>query len=105
VGGRVRGLVAGADTTIDVDDDTGAISLPLAGVAGAGVERLRHTITGLDVAEDAVVVAISRGGSGLAPTGPDEVVCVSPPLYVDGDGDGVFTPPFAATEQVSRAFP
>ncbi len=106
VGGFARGLVA-ADgaASIDVDDDAGVLSLPLAGVAADAVERLRHPITGLNITEDSIVVAVSRGGSGLAPTGGGEVICVSPPVYVDGDGDGVFTPPFAATEQVTTRTP
>lgn len=105
VGGRVRGLASSGAGALTVDDVGGVISLPLAGVAAAGVERLLHALSDLELSEDAVVVVVSRGGTGLAPTGPDEVICVSPPVYVDGDGDGVFTPPLAATEQVSRVFP
>ncbi len=103
VGGLARGLVAGdAATSVDVDDVAGVLSLPLADVVGDGdVVRLDHAIAGLDIADDSIVVAVSRGGSGLAPTGGGEVICVSPPVYVDGDGDGAFTPPFAATEQVT----
>jgi hypothetical protein len=104
VGGHAVPLTAVADA-ITVDAATGVVSLPLTDVEHDGVERLRHPIEGLVLDEDAVVVAVSRGGAGLAPTGGGETVCVSPPLYVDGDGDGVFTPPLAATEAVTRASP
>lgn len=104
VGGRVVPLTA-VDDAITVDAGTGVVSLPLTDVVHDGVERLRHPIEGLVLDEDAVVVAVSRGGAGLAPTGGGETVCVSPPLYVDVDGDGVFTPPLAATEQVTRPTP
>jgi hypothetical protein len=103
VGGTVQPLTGDA-TSLSLDD-AGLVSLPLDGVAAAGVERLRHAVDNLRIDSDSVVVAVSRGGTGNAPTGGGEVVCVSPPLYVDGDGDGVFTPPFAATEQVTRATP
>lgn len=104
VGGRVVPLTALEDG-LAVDEAAGVVSLPLQDVVNDGVERLRHPIEGLVIDEDAVVVAVSRGGAGLAPTGGGETICVSPPLYVDGDGDGVFTPPLAATEEVSRATP
>jgi hypothetical protein len=84
---------------------SGVVSLPLAELVGSGVERLRHELTDLDVGTDTTIVAISRGGAGLPPTGGGEVACMSPPLYVDGDGDGAFTPPFFATEQVTRQTP
>ena len=101
VGGTVQNLVGDVDSlTID---DGGAVSLPLDGLTGAGIERLRHTVDNLVIGSDSVVVAVSRGGSGLAPTGGGEVICVSPPLYIDGDGR--FTAPFEATEQVTRATP
>ena len=103
VGGTVQPLT-GDVTSLSVDP-AGLVSLPLDGVAVAGVERLRHDVDNLSIDSDSIVVAVSRGGSGLAPTGGGEVVCVSPPLYVDGDGDGIFTPPFAATEQVTQATP
>lgn len=100
VNGVVQSL-AGDATALTVDD-TGSISLPLADIADAGsVERLKPTLTLANLAGDAVVVAVSRGGNGLAPTGGNEVVCVSPVLYLDGDGDGAFTPPLAATEEVT----
>ncbi len=103
VGGTVQNLVGDVDSlTID---DGGVVSLPLDGLTGAGIERLRHTVDNLVIGSDSVVVAVSRGGSGLAPTGGGEVICVSPPLYIDGDGDGRFTAPFGATEQVTRATP
>jgi hypothetical protein len=82
------------------------LSLPLAGVAGdLPTARLDHALTGLPLDVDSVVVAISRGGQGLAPTGGGETICVSPPLYVDADGDGRFTPWLAATEQVTTPTP
>lgn len=101
VGGRAQRLTA-QDASIALDDVGGVVSLSLADIAAQGVERLRHELTALDVVADTTVVVISRGGAGLEPTGGDEVICMSPPLYVDGDGDGAFTPPFAATEQVTR---
>jgi hypothetical protein len=104
VGGRAQ-RVAAQGSSIVVDDVDGVLSLPLSGIAAEGVERLRHELAELDIGEDTTVVAISRGGAGLAPTGGNAVVCMSPPLFIDADGDGVFTPPFAATEQVTRATP
>jgi hypothetical protein len=104
VGGRVVPLTAIEDA-ITVDEVAGVISLPLAAVVNDGVERLNRPIEGLAFGEDAVVVAVSRGGTGLAPTGGGEAICVSPPLYVDGDGDGVFSPPLQATEDVTRPTP
>jgi hypothetical protein len=104
VGGRVVPLSALEDG-LAVDEAAGVVSLPLQDVVNDGVERLRHPIEGLVITEDAVLVAVSRGGSGLSPTGGGETICVSPPLYVDGDGDGAFTPPLAATEEVSRPAP
>jgi hypothetical protein len=104
VGGRAKPLRA-VDGTIAVDEVSGVVSLPLAELVGSGVERLRHELTDLDVGTDTTIVAISRGGAGLPPTGGGEVACMSPPLYVDGDGDGAFTPPFFATEQVTRQTP
>jgi len=103
VGGTVQNLVGDVDS-LNIDDG-GVVSLPLDGLTGAGTERLRHTVDNLVIGGDSVVVAVSRGGSGLAPTGGGEVICVSPPLYIDGDGDGRFTAPFAATEQVTQATP
>jgi hypothetical protein len=103
VGGTVQNLVGDVDS-LSIDDG-GVVSLPLDGLTGAGIERLRHTVDNLVIGSDSVVVAVSRGGSGLAPTGGGEVICVSPPLYIDGDGDGRFTAPFGATEQVTRATP
>ncbi|MDP2345158.1 MAG: CehA/McbA family metallohydrolase [Deltaproteobacteria bacterium] len=91
------------DDAIVVDDAAGVLSLPLAPVVAAGSERLAHTLTDLPLAEDAVVVVVSRGGSGLDPTGGGQVICISPPAYVDVDGDGGFTPWLAATEQVTQA--
>ncbi len=69
--------------------------------ASARIERLRAPLVGLPVDEgDLVVVALSRGGSGLAPTGGGAAFCYSAPLYVDVDGDGAFTGWLEATQQV-----
>jgi hypothetical protein len=107
VNGRVQPLVSDG-AVVAVDDDDGTISLALNGVVSApalGVDRLDHALSGLPLLTDAVVVAVSRGGSGLAPTGGGETICVSPPLYVDGDGDGRFSPWLASTETVTTAVP
>jgi hypothetical protein len=106
VNGRVQPLVA--DGAVVAVAAGGALSLDLDGVAAApalGVDRLDHALSGLPLATDAVVVAVSRGGRGLAPTGGGETICVSPPLYVDGDGDGRFSPWLAATETVTTPVP
>jgi hypothetical protein len=106
VNGRVQPLVA--DGTALAVEPTGAISLPLDSVttaAAAGVDRLDHALSGLPLSADAIVVVLSRGGRGLAPTGGGETLCVSPPLYVDGDGDGRFTGWLAATQTVTTPVP
>lgn len=96
----VAQLLSGDIDSVSVDA-AGALSLPLAGIAATGAERLAHTIAGLPVDVDTVLVAVSRGGRGLAPTGGNAVTCVSQALYVDGDGDGAFSPWLADTEDVS----
>jgi hypothetical protein len=106
VNGRVEPLVA--DGAVIAVDAAGRISLGLDDLAAApalGVDRLDHELQGVPLSSDVVVVAVSRGGSGLAPTGGDETICVSPPLYVDGDGDGRFSPWLAATETVTTPVP
>jgi hypothetical protein len=95
--------ISGTLDSIVVDDAAGVLSLPLAGVAGTGNERLKHTLAQLPLSADSVVVVVSRGGSGLDPSGGGQVICVSPPAYVDGDGDGSFTPWLSATEEVTQA--
>lgn len=65
------------------------------------VRRLDHPLTGLPQDEgDLVVVVLSRGGTGLVPTGGRQAFCYSAPLYVDVDGDGAFTGWLAATQEV-----
>jgi hypothetical protein len=104
VNGRVQPLVSDG-ATVGVDA-SGVLSLLLDGIAGVQpASRLDHAVVGLPLDVDSVVVAVSRGGRGLAPTGGGETICVSPPLYVDVDGDGRFTPWLAATEQVTAAVP
>ncbi len=109
--GRLEIYVNGIAQQLSVDDGVisvdaaGVLSLALEGITAAGSERLKHQLALLPLGEDAVVVAVSRGGSGLDPTGGGEVVCVSPAAYVDGDGDGGFSPWLAATEQVTQPTP
>lgn len=102
VNGVAQKLVADSvASTIDVAD-VGVLSLPLAGIVGTGAVRLEHRLTNLPLSEDAVVVVVSRAGSGLAPTGGGEVICISPAVYVDADADGAFSPWLASTEDVTR---
>ncbi|MCC7072964.1 MAG: carboxypeptidase regulatory-like domain-containing protein [Deltaproteobacteria bacterium] len=96
VNGMARSIVV---TDKVVLDPAGALDPRLGG--GGAVERLRAPLTGLPTGEgDLVVVALSRGGHGLSPTGGGGVFCYSAPLYVDMDGDGAFTGWLEATQQV-----
>jgi hypothetical protein len=104
VNGRVQRL-AFDGATFGVDA-AGPLSLPVADIAGVEpAARLDHPVAGLPLDVDSVVVAVSRGGQGLAPTGGGETLCVSPPLYVDADGDGRVTPWLSGTEQVTARVP
>ncbi len=96
-----RADVGAGAGSVDVDA-AGVLSLPLSGLVSATSQRLKHALQNLPLDTDAVVVAVSRGGSGLTPTGGGEVVCISPAAYVDADGDGVFSPWLAATEDITR---
>ena len=52
------------------------------------VVRVDAGVTGIDAAEDLVIVAMARGGGGLSPTGGGGTFCYTAPLYVDAGGDG-----------------
>ena len=96
VNGIARPLLLGSKVALD---PTGTLDPQLH--ASVGVERLRAPLAGLPTDEgDLVVVALSRGGQGLSPTGGGGVFCYSAPLYVDVDGDGAFTGWLEATQQV-----
>jgi hypothetical protein len=62
-----------------------------------GVQRLDGLPTDRG---DLVVIAVSKNGNGLAPTGGGGVFCYSAPLYVDTNGDGLFTGWLEDTQQV-----
>lgn len=83
-------------------DAAGALSPSVADAAGTdAVVRLDHVLRGLPTDEgDLAVVAVSKGGSGLSPSGGGSVFCYSGALYLDVDGDGAWTPWLAATQQV-----
>ncbi len=101
--GVARPLDVGPDAV--VVDDAGALDAPVAAAAGSltdDVARVNHPLSGLPTGEgDLLVVAVSKGGSGLAPTGGGSVFCYSAPLYVDVDGDGAFTPWLSDTQDVT----
>lgn len=100
VNGLARPLLATVDTlTLDA---TGALSTPVSDAATSdAVMRLDHALGGLPTDEgDLVVVALSKGGNGLAPTGGGSVFCYSSALYLDVDGDGAFTPWLADTQDL-----
>jgi hypothetical protein len=99
VNGRVQPLVG--DAAGVAVDEAGAISLPLADPAPRPVARVDAAITGLSFSEDSVVFALARNGGGLDPTGAGGVFCYAAPLYVDGDGDGAWTPWLAETQEVA----
>ena len=103
INGLARKLSADGDSI--AIDDLGVLSLPLAALVRSGSERLKHGLTLPALSEDAVVVVLSRGGTGLAPTGGGEVICISPAAYIDVDGDGSFTPWLAQTEEVTTPIP
>jgi hypothetical protein len=109
VNGRVQPLVGdGTQVRVTAAAEAGVLSLPLAGMAAEPalrVDRLDHALVDLPLQTDAVVVAIARGGAGLSPTGRGETICISPPLYVDGDADGRFTPWLVEQENVSVTVP
>ncbi len=102
VNGVVQPLVAqGQDIAIDA---TGVLSLPLADPpAPRPTKRTNARLLGLaDVAtSDAVVVVLARDGAGLQPTGNGAVFCFTPPLYLDADGDGAWTPYLALTQTIA----
>ena len=89
-------------------DDAGALSRRVSDAASSAgstatddVTRVNHPLVGLPTSEgDLVVVVVSKGGSGLAPTGGGGAFCYSAPLYVDGDGDGAWTGWLSDTQQV-----
>jgi hypothetical protein len=101
VNGIARTFTA-TSTSITLDDANGALSVPVSNAqASDPVVRVNHGLVGLPTAEgDLVVVVLSKGGTGLAPTGRGSAFCYSAPLYVDSDGDGVFTPWLAETQNV-----
>ena len=95
----------GADaSSLVLDEATGALSMAVSSFARAdAIVRMDHGIAGLPSNEgDLVVVALSKGGTGLPPTGGGAALCYSAPLYVDIDGDGAFTGWLAQTQQVLR---
>lgn len=101
VNGMARAL-AGTRTQLALDA-AGRLSVPVADIQKQDdVERLSHTLQGLPRDEgDLVVVAVSRGGTGLEPTGGGGVMCYSAPLYVDVDQDGAFRPWLADTQDLA----
>lgn len=100
VNGLARPLLATPEgLTLDA---TGELSPAVSGAAsGDAVVRLDHPLAGLPTDEgDLAVVAVSKGGSGLSPTGGGAVFCFSAALYVDVDGDGSWTPWLASTQEL-----
>lgn len=100
----VNGLARPLLTTVDALtlDAAGALSPSVSDAAtGDAVARLDHAVAGLPTDEgDLAVVAVSKGGSGLAPSGGGSVFCYSGALYIDVDGDGAWTPWLAATQEL-----
>lgn len=101
VNGIARRFSADTDSIV-LDEATGALSTAVSSFAGPDeVARLDHALIGLPTQEgDLVVVVVSKGGTGLDPTGGGAALCYSAPLYVDVDGDGAFTGWHADTQQV-----
>lgn len=100
VNGVVRPIIVDADGVHL--DPAGELSVPVSHAAATdAVVRVDHALGGLPTDEgDLAVVALSRGGSGLPPTGGGSAFCFSAPLYLDVDGDGAWTPWLAGTQQV-----
>lgn len=100
VNGLARPIVLDADG-IHLDA-AGVLSPSVSDAAGTdAVVRVDHAISGLPTDEgDLAVVVVSKGGSGLSPTGGGSVFCFSGALYLDVNGDGAWTPWLAATQQV-----
>ena len=85
VNGRAQPLVVGGDVAVDA---AGVLSAPLPEPAlRTTAVRLQAPVVGLPDG-DLVVVAMARGGGGLAPTGGGSTLCYTAPLYVDDGGDG-----------------
>ena len=83
-------------------DAGGELSPSVTSAATAdAVVRLDHALAGLPTDEgDLAIVAVSKNGSGLRPTGGGSAFCFSGALYVDVDGDGSWTPWLAGTQQL-----
>jgi hypothetical protein len=72
------------DDALVVDDEGGALTVPLAAAAPGTADVLDVDLSGLP-GGDLVLIAVARGGS-LAPTAPSSTLCWSAPAYiVDGD--------------------
>ncbi len=100
VNGLARPLVLDADGVHL--DASGELSPPVSHAGSSdAVVRIDHALSGLPTDEgDLAVVALSKNGSGLSPTGGGSAFCFSAPLYLDVDGDGAWTPWLASTQQV-----
>lgn len=86
VNGQARALHLQDDTVVATGE--GGLSLPLSGLGQDEIVRLNAPLRELGDDEDAVIIAIARGGTGLWPSAPSSPFCVSAPLYVDRSSDG-----------------
>lgn len=86
--------VAGVLLENEIPEDTDPlwVPIPLPNTTPTDVERLR-TMVHLYPKVDTWYVFLVRGGQNLTPVGMGTPYAYTNPLYVDADGDGVFTPP------------
>ncbi|MBL92911.1 MAG: hypothetical protein CMH56_14000 [Myxococcales bacterium] len=78
----------GEDGLQITSSEEGAIHVPLTNTgSNSTTARYRKTLKNLPD-KDLIIIAVVRGGSGLAPTGHGSPFCFSGPTYVDSDGAG-----------------